>query len=362
MVYRSHGAPVAPLASAQDRGFSDAHVAGADYRVFSLATELDAATIHVAQPLARRTSLTKAAGIQLLAPGVGLLVLLVATVVWTVRRTTRPLVIYASALDALSVEDACSVDGSLLPVELQPVARAIEGLLARVHDSLLRERTLTADAAHELRNPLAALRLQAQVARRSATKGEADAALDELLAVIDRAARIVETMLILARLDARSVSTIGARQVNLGRLAHLIAAEFRPLAEARGAAISVNAEEVGVIGDIDALAVALRNLVANALRFARREIVIEVRYENDQAMLAVRDDGPGFSEDSAERAFHRFYRGPESERSTAGAGLGLALVLRIVQLHAGVVRLAPGIAGGAGVVIQLSRHMIGGLS
>src|SRR5215469_5041316 len=141
MVYRSHGSPVKPLAGPRDRGFSVAHIDGQDFRVFSLATELDAATIHVAQPMARRIRLMHASVARLLVPGAALMIALVLVVAWTVRKVTRPLVRYASALDDLVVETDTSVDGTGLPAELQSVSRAIDRLLAKVHESLVHERS-----------------------------------------------------------------------------------------------------------------------------------------------------------------------------------------------------------------------------
>ena len=128
------------------------------------------------------------------------------------------------------------------------MARAIDQLLARVRDSLLRERTLTADAAHELRTPLAAMRLQAQVARRSKGGAELDAALDELLAGADRAARMVDSVLTLARFDAGCAESIGRRSIDLGRLAQLVGAEFVPLAELRSVSIGVTSDGSQTLG------------------------------------------------------------------------------------------------------------------
>lgn len=354
LIFRSHGAPIAPLAKAQEHGFSLVRIEGTEYRVFTLATELDAVTIHVAQNVARRIEVTRAGAEHLLAPGAAQMVALVLTVAWTVRRTTRPLVRYSSALDHLSVDTNTAIDGSRLPRELQSVGRAVNGLLARAHDSLLRERTLTADAAHELRNPLAALRLQAQVARRSKNKIERDMALDELLGASDRAARMVDSILTLARFDAFTGPAIGRDGVNVGRVALFIRDEFTPLADLRGIRIAVVSRDATMRGDEDALAIALRNLINNALRFAHTQVVIEVASEDERVTIAVRDDGPGFSEESARRAFHRFFRGPELGHPTDGAGLGLALVLRIVQLHLGTVRIVPGIEGGAGIELQFA--------
>ncbi len=358
LVFRSHGAPAAALAGPRDRGFTNARIKDVDYRVFSLATELDAATIHVGQPLARRLQIARAGAVRLLAPGAALMLALAAAVAWSVRRITRPVVQYASALDARAPEASAPVDGTRLPQELQPVARAIDGLLGRVHDALLRERTLTADAAHELRTPLAALRLQAQVARRARDRAERDAALDELLAGTDRAARMVDSVLTLARLDATSGSQGGKAHVDTGRLAQLIVGEFTPLAESRGVRVTLRSEDGVLLGDEDALAIALRNLVSNALRYARSQIRIRITGDDRHVRIAVLDDGPGFSPESAQRAFHRFYRGAEAGESGDGAGLGLALVSRIAQLHAGTVKIVPGIDTGAGVELQLPRFFV----
>ena len=101
-------------------------------------------------------------------------------------------------------------------------------------------------------------------------------------------------------------------------------------------------------GDEDALAVALRNMLNNALRFARSRIVVEVTHFHDHVTLAVRDDGPGFSEESKRRAFIASSADLRKERASDGAGLGLALVLRVAQLHAAWVQIVPGIDNGAG--------------
>ena len=353
MVYRSHGAPVKPLAGAHERGFSFAHIDGQDFRVFSLATELDAATIHVAQPMARRIKLMHASVARLLVPGTALMIVLVLVVAWTVRKVTRPLVRYASALDDLVVETDTSVDGTGLPLELQSVSRAIDRLLGKVHESLVHERTLTADAAHELRNPLAAMRLQAQIARRSKQRAETDRALAELLAATDRAARMVDSILALARLDARTGVSIGDDDVQIGHLVQVIVSEFTATAEIRGIRITTSIDDSIVLGDEDALAIALRNLLNNALRFARTSIAVDVAHDQDRVTVTVRDDGSGFTEESKRRAFHRFFRGLEEGRGSDGAGLGLALVLRVAQLHEGSVEIVPGIENGAGVSLHL---------
>jgi len=352
IAYRSPGAPVLPLAVAAMRGFSSAYINGQDFRVFTLAADDGSATIHVAQPLTRRNALAQSAAVRLLAPGAVLMVLLVIAVVWSVRSTIRPVVRYANVLDERAADAELPVSATELPAELQPVARAIDGLLARVREALIRERTLTADAAHELRTPLAALRLQAQVARRSTGYAERAAALDELLEGTDRAARMVDSVLTLARYDAHRSGDLAQVRVDLSMLANLVAREFQPLASQRGTDLVLAAADAVVIGDEDALAIALRNLVSNALRYARNEVRIDVRASTDCVSLTVLDDGAGFAPDVGERAFDRFFRGPDKSGASSGTGLGLALVRRIADLHQGSVRIVAGIHGGAGVEMR----------
>jgi signal transduction histidine kinase len=133
----------------------------------------------------------------------------------------------------------------------------------------------------------------------------------------------------------------------------VIDSEFTATAELRGIRITTSIDESIVLGDEDALAIALRNLLNNALRFARTRVAVDVAHDQDRVIVTVRDDGPGFSEESKRRAFHRFFRGSEEGRTADGAGLGLALVLRVAQLHRGSVEIVPGIEGGAGVALDL---------
>lgn len=351
IAYRSPGASVSPLAPAAARGFSSVDINRVRFRVFSLAADDGSATIHVAQPLTQRTALARSGAVRLLLPGAVLMGLLVLAVVWSVRSTIAPIVRYARVLDERAADAEVPLSANKLPRELQPIVRAIDGLLGRVRDALVRERTMTADAAHELRTPLAALRLQAQVARRSTGHVERAAALDELLEGTDRATRMVDSVLTLARFDAKHGGDLTQSRVDLAILGQVVAREFQPLTDQKGIRLTVNLANITLVGDEDALAIALRNLLSNALRHARTEVQIYAGYGADCAVLSVRDDGTGFSPEVAERAFDRFFRGRDKSGISGGTGLGLALVRRIADLHRGSVRIVPGILGGAGVEI-----------
>ncbi|MEW5878888.1 MAG: ATP-binding protein [Pseudomonadota bacterium] len=350
LVYRSPGAPAEPFDDARAQGFATRRVAGTDYRVYSLQAPRRRGSIHVAQPLAARGAAAQAAALRLLAPGLVFALLLAAGVWLIVRRVTAPVVGFSQAIDARTPGDATPVRLDALPEELAPVGHAVNRLLARVDEALRHERTLTADAAHELRTPLAALRAQAQVALRARADAERSEALRELIGGVDRAARAVESVLTLARLDAERIDVAALPAVRLDGLARLVAAEFD--AAARGVALELDVPALEVRGDADALAILLRNLLDNALRHAAGRVRVQARALDHAIALTVADDGPGMPAEQRSRAFDRFYRGAEG----GGAGLGLALVKRIAALHGGDASFVDGLGGrGLGVEVVLAR-------
>lgn len=358
IVFRSPGAPHEPLAPAGASGFADARLADGDYRVFSLEARRERTTIHVAQPLAVRRQLAQSAALRLMLPGLVLAAVLAAGAWLIVRRVTAPVVAFAGAIDARAPGDSTPVRLDGLPAELQPVGLAVNRLVARVDEALQHERTLTADAAHELRTPLAALRAQAQVALRAEARGERDEALRALMGGVDRATQLVETVLTLARLDARSIDRSALPVVMLDRIAAETLESMRTSPAASKIRLEVDVPALPVRADPDSLPIALRNLCENALRHARSRVRIEAHYDDGTATIAVRDDGPGMTAGQRARAFDRFYRGgPDG----GGAGLGLALVKRVAEMHGGRVDFAAGLDDrGLGVEIVLPAAVVAG--
>ena len=351
IVFRSPGAPHEPLAAAGAAGFAEARLPGGDFRVYSLAARQERTTIHVAQPLAVRTELARSAALRLLLPGMVLAVVLALGVWLIVRRVTAPVIGFAGAIDARAPGDSTPVRLDGLPAELRPVGLAVNRLFARVDDALRHERTLTADAAHELRTPLAALRAQAQVALRAREDGERGEALRSLIGGVDRATRLVETVLALARLDARSIDRAALPAVPVDRMAAEAVEAVRTSPRAPAVGIELDLPAIAVRADPESLPIALRNLCENALRHAATRMRVEARAEAGEVKIVVRDDGPGMTQEQQARAFDRFYRaGPGG----GGAGLGLALVRRVAEMHGGRVGFAAGIDGkGIGVEIAL---------
>jgi two-component system sensor histidine kinase QseC len=351
IVFRSPGAPHEPLAAAGASGFVDARLPDGEYRVYSLEARRERTTIHVAQPLAVRTRLAQDAALRLLLPGL-VLALVLALGVWLiVRRVTAPVVGFAGAIDVRAPGDSTPVRLDGLPAELRPVGLAVNRLFARVDEALLHERTLTADAAHELRTPLAALRAQAQVALRARDEEERGEALRALIGGVDRATRMVETVLALARLDARSIDRDALPVVQLERIAAEAAESLKASPRARAVRIEVDVPALAARADPESLPIAVRNLCENALRHAAARVRVEARAGGGEVTIAVRDDGPGMGAEQRARAFDRFYRGAGEG---GGAGLGLALVRRVAEMHGGRVGFAAGLDGrGIGVEIVL---------
>ena len=351
----SPGAPAAPLADASERGFAYHAIDGARWRVYSLHDPGSRLVIHVGEKAARREALAHAALLRLAAPGLVIVLLLALAAWWISGWVVGAIERSARRIDALAPGEAPALSAGELPREIEPLAHAVERLQRRVQQALVHERTLTADAAHELRTPLAALRAQAQFAQRARGAQERVAALAATIQAADRCARLADAVLTLARVDAATFDAQKAPEVALAEIARLVVAESASAAEARGVRIELACDRIVLKADVDALAVLLRNLVDNAVRHARHRVIVEAA-ATEHVLLAVRDDGVGVTEEARERIFDRFYRAPGADAE--GSGIGLALVRRIAELHGGSVAVAGGVGGqGLGIEVRLPRTL-----
>jgi two-component system sensor histidine kinase QseC len=237
------------------------------------------------------------------------------------------------------------------PVEVAPVATTIDRLFERIRESLDSERRFTSHAAHEMRTPMAAIRAQAEVARGAEDATERNVALEHVIEACDRAARLVEQLLMLARVDE---ATAGAGHVacRLDEIARRVLAEQAPWVMEHGASLELAARETSVRGDPLLLEVLVRNLVDNAVRHGGPGAVkVVVEAIGPRAQLAVEDSGRGLSDAEIERLGQRFYRA-SSVRGT-GSGLGLSIAARIAELHAATLTFGRG-RGGAGMRVELA--------
>ncbi|MEW5790699.1 MAG: ATP-binding protein [Pseudomonadota bacterium] len=344
LLLRSASAPATPL-SPLTEGYGDRQIQGQAWRVFS---RWDADRRHYIQVGERRAVRDELAGhiaARLLLP-LGLALPLLAGLVWFgVGRGLAPLRQVAEAVGRRAPRHLDRLDSSRAPAEVRPLLDALNALFAKLEAAFARERRFTADAAHELRTPLAALKTQAQVARRAQDAAERERALDNVLRGVDRATRLVEQLLALARLEHENAAWQW-QPVELAGLAAAVLAELEPTAHAKGIGVSLAAPDSCVLpGDATALAILLRNLVDNAVRHtpAGGQVAVRVSCDPAQALLEVSDNGPGIPAAERDKVWERFYRGEGVEAE--GSGLGLSIVRRIIELHGGTVELGEPAAG-----------------
>jgi two-component system sensor histidine kinase QseC len=237
------------------------------------------------------------------------------------------------------------------PSELAPLVAALNGLLARIAVLVESERRFTADAAHELRTPIAAIRAQTQVAAAASNDAERRHALDATLAGCDRAARLVEQLLTLARLESEPEG--GVASIDLCGVTRQVLSAQAGAAVAKGQTIELDASAPCTVrGDEVLLAVLVRNLVDNAIRYSppNARVYVRVARQGDQVALIVEDSGPGLSTAQRARLGERFYRALGNEES--GSGLGWSIIRRIVTAQrAGLAVDASPSLGGLRVVV-----------
>lgn len=333
-------------------GWADIRVAGEVWRSYAVLGR--GRVIQVAQPARIRRELATAAALRSIAPIAWLGLPLMALLWVVVARGLFPL---RQLADQLASRDAASLQplpSAGLPDELAPLVASLNDWLARLGRALQAQQAFVADAAHELRSPLTALKLQWQLVRRApdeSSRAEAVAALGE---GIERTARLVEQLLALARSEPGATGGAEAcTSVDVAALARQVLAAMLPVAQARQTTLALEAASpVFVWGDATALAVLLRNLVDNAVRYSppgsRVKLGVQPAAAGRGPQIWVEDNGPGIPPEERVRVFNRFYRGRSGHDAT-GSGLGLAIVQAIAQRHGAHVTLEDVPDGGLGV-------------
>lgn len=243
-----------------------------------------------------------------------------------------------------------------LPSELAPMQAALNRLLAQIDLALERERRLIADAAHELRTPLAVLRVHAQNAIQAQDEEERRQSVQYLIGGIDRATRVVNQLLTMARIEPAQ-GNAGHAVIDLQALVRETLAELTPWVLRQGLELSLEVGEgdFHLTADAARLGIALQNLVTNAVNFSPPAGKVRVVLQADGGHLSLRveDQGPGIPVEDLERVFERFH----SRNNSQGAGLGLAIVRRIAELHGGSIRLSNLAGGGLCASLELPRSV-----
>jgi two-component system OmpR family sensor kinase len=353
--------PDAPLPPTAELGFSTVEGPAGRWRVY--ATVVEGAVIQVGQPLSVREDLAVAAAIRTLLPLLALLPLM-AVAIWTiVGRGLRPLARLARAAAARTPAALDPFPEGGVPEEALPLVRSLNGLLGRLAAALEAQRAFVADAAHELKTPLAALKLQLQLLERAEGGADRAAALADLAAGLDRETRLVQQLLTLARVDPEGNAPSARAEVGLAELTREAVAEQALLAEARGIDLGAAAVAEGarVLGEPAALRTLLGNLVDNAIRYTPPGGRVDLSAGDGEGKagpyLEVSDTGPGVPASERTRVFDRFYRLPGA--NAPGSGLGLAIVKAIADRHGARVTLGDGPGGGLTVRVTFPRSQAG---
>ena len=335
----SANAPQQPLASIE-RGFSDSTIDGQRWRVFGTWNESGEYLIYVAERTKEREELARDIASNLLYP-LWFSLPLLALLLWVaVMRGLRPLDKLAREVEQREPDNLSALDASSAPREVVPLIERLNRLFVRIDASMQKERRFTADAAHELRTPVAAIKAQVQVARTASGEAERIHALDNAILGCDRAAHLIDQLLTLARID-----TLGnevTEPCQLRNIAAEVIAAIAPAALGQDVRLELTeGDEVTVRGNPALLQILLRNLIDNAVRHTRlgTSVRINISNERGQYCLSVTDNGPGISEPELARVAERFYR--PLGTSASGSGLGLSIVKRIAEIHAASLQLAP---------------------
>jgi two-component system OmpR family sensor kinase len=339
-VYFETALPSLPpdLQQSFSEGLAYAETAEGPWRVYTHVT--DEGTVQVGQPVATRDALARELSLSVLMPMLLLIPVLGVVVAWALKRGLQPIHVTSRRV---SDRDAARLDplpADNVPRELLPLVHQINALLARLEGAFGAQRRFLADAAHELRSPVAALALQVQLAERAHTPAARSAALHELARGVERARRLVQQLMDFARLDA-AVPLQAFAPVNLAALSREVVSGYAVRAESQDVDLGVDAPAaVQAFGAEPELRSLLENLVDNALRYAPAGslVTVAVREVDERVELRVVDAGRGVPASERERVFERFHR--VAGDATRGTGLGLAIVKAIVERHHGSIALA----------------------
>lgn len=314
--------------------------------------------VQVAETVTKRDVLAFEILAGMLAPLIALIALAALGVWIGVSRGLQPLTRLADQLRDRSPQDLRALDTAAAPSEMQPVVGALNGLLARVDQMLSAQQRFIADAAHQLRTPIAGLKTQAEMALRTRDPEALRGSLDNIVAATARMGSLVARLLALARAEPDAREAVMRQRMDLEKLARTVTTDAIPRALEAAIDLGFASPEhaIPMEGDPILLRELIGNLLDNALRYCPpgSEVTVEVAMAGDTATISVTDNGPGVPSEERERVFERFHRLADS--TVPGSGLGLAIVREVARAHGGQAFMASGPdARGARVVVTLPR-------
>jgi two-component system sensor histidine kinase QseC len=353
LVVKSYNAPLEPL-TRQDAGFNNIAVGGSNWRTFSLLSRnhqyrcITAERVDVRNDLIIKISNDLFYLFIILVPALSLILYL------SIDKGLKPLQRLAAQINRRSGENLELITSDYRYTEIVTIKNALNQLLHRLNDTLAREKRITSDAAHELRTPLAAIRLHTELAKAAKNRQQQDESLDQVIQGVDRTTHLVEQLLALARLEPELLVNDFA-EVDLTALIIDECALLSPLAIEKDIELSFDEpESVHIHGHEPSLRLLIRNLLTNAISYTppAGKVMISLTSRAQKAVLIIEDTGPGISKEDRERVMERFYRAENHQEP--GCGIGLSIVDRVVEMHQGSLQLAQADSGqGLKVIIQL---------
>ncbi|RJG01495.1 sensor histidine kinase [Noviherbaspirillum sedimenti] len=346
-LYNSHG--IVNLPQPMIPGFHDQYVEKTEWRIYN--ARLGETIVQVAQLASARHELAASVALRTVAPLILLLPFL-AVLIWvTVGRSLDAVKIVAAQVQSREANALNDIPDYELPREIQPLTHAFNALLSRLRRAAAAQSAFIADAAHEFKTPLTALKLQVQLAERADTDEECRQAFADLKGGLERTSHLVHQLLTHARQDPAVPRRVSDR-IDLVALVHCVAVYFAPIAVDRGIDLGVKAADptsAHVHGNPESLRIMLNNLVDNAVRYTPAGGLVDISVQAYPGGFAVvvEDTGPGIPDEELLRVMDRFYRVPGTP--SEGSGLGLAIVRQIANAHGAEIRLRNGTSGKRGL-------------
>lgn len=312
-------------------------------------------TVQVAENRAVRDEFARLIILRMALPQ-ALLILFAAVVMWyAVGRGLAPLSTLRREIETRSHRDLSALPEEQAPQEVQPLIRAMNELLQRLSMTLAAQQRFIADAAHQLRTPVAGIKTQTELALRQSPSSDARTTLRQLQTATEQTTRLINQLLSLARAEPGTERVLASDKLDLSKLVREAASEWVPRALARNIDLGFDSAQTSAMinGDIFLLREMLNNLLDNAIRYTQSggQVTVRVAPDADRITLSVEDNGPGIPVAERERVFERFYR--VLGTGMDGCGLGLAIVREIAQRHGAETSLSPG-ANGSGTLVTLA--------
>jgi two-component system sensor histidine kinase TctE len=341
--------------------YYDAEFRGREIRAVAMRAPVEpgkgrgAVQIHVAEPITARDEFAHQIILRMVLPQ-ALLILLAGLAVWYgVGRGLAPLSTLRREIETRSHRDLSALSEDEAPQEVRPLIHAMNDLLARLAGAIAAQQRFIADAAHQLRTPIAGLKTQTELALRESHPDKVHETLRQLQTATTQSARLINQLLALARAEPGAKLEHAVERLDLARLARESTTEWVPRALARGIDLGYDGAEdaAWIVGDPFLVRDMLGNLLDNAIRYTQRggQVTVRVARGSERVELSIEDNGPGIPEQERERVFERFYRALGT--GTDGCGLGLAIVREIAVSHGAEIRLEAG-AGGRGTVVRVA--------